>query len=175
METMCAIMRIRSLLVPLALASILSAPVEACAYEDSPGQVPAWLRPHAPIRLTLLRKVDNRPLVGEFLEGRGDSIRMCTRYPQRDLALPLDEVGRLEVSRERSPRTWDGARVGFLGGALLGVAAGASEGHQQGDTGARIVVDAITLGCLGMALGAVAGHSTKADHWTVIWSRTDER
>lgn len=162
--------------VAVAVAVILATvPGGAAGLDVTPGQVPYWLRPHAPIRLTLLGNVDNRPLVGEFREGRGDSIWIRTRYTRRDVALPLAEVVRFEVSQEQSPRTWYGAKIGFLAGALIGVAVGADEGRQQGDTGARIAVDAVVLGSLGMAIGAVVGHAGRADHWTVIWSRTHEQ
>jgi hypothetical protein len=160
--------RILALVLTLAIAPI---PGGAGELDETPGHVPPWLRPQASIRLTLLRNTDNRPLIGEFREGRGDSIWIRSRYTQRDVSLPLAEVLRFEVSQEESRRTWSGAGIGFLGGALLGVAAGASEGSQMGDTGARIAVDAVLLGCLGMIVGAVVGHSVKADHWTVIWNR----
>jgi len=151
--------------------AITPTPSGAVGLDVTPGEVPDWLHPQASIRLTLLRNADNRPLVGEFRDGRGDSIWIRARYTQRDVSLPLAEVVRFEVSQEESRRTWSGAGIGFLVGALGGVAAGASEGSQMGDTGARIAVDAVVLGCLGMMLGAVIGHSVKVDHWAVIWSR----
>ena len=136
-----------------------------------PGEVPPWLRPQAPIRLTLIANTDNRPLLGEFRGVRGDSVWMTTSSSQQDVVLPLAQVARFEVSQEQSPRTWRGAGIGFLAGALVGVIAGASEAKLQGDMGARIAVDATILGGLGTILGALIGTSVKNDHWTVLWSR----
>jgi hypothetical protein len=151
--------------------AIATTPVGALGSDELPGQVPPWLRPQTSIRLTMIDRGDRGPILGEFRTARGDSIWISPRQAGREVALPLPEVARFEVSREQSPRTWSGAGIGFLAGAIIGAALGAKEGSEQGDTGARIAVDGIAVGCLGMALGALVGHSVRDDHWTTIWSR----
>ncbi len=148
------------------------APLNAVGSEASPGQVPTWLRAGAPLRLTLLSNAYHKPVVGEFRETRGESIWVRARYTKKEMAIPLAEIGRFEVSQERYPRTWTGAAYGLLAGAVMGVVVGANEGKEQGDTGARIFVDGIVLGGLGMAIGALVGHTIEVDRWSLIWSRS---
>jgi len=143
----------------------------AQASDAAPGEVPPWLHPHARVRLTPFAPSRARPILGEFREARGDSVWIRTGFGPHDTGIPLSQISRFEVSRERSPRTWHGAGIGFLGGALIGGAAGVSEGAEQGDTGARVAVDGLLLGCLLMIPCALIGHAEKTDHWVVIWSR----
>ncbi len=144
--------RFRSIEFFALIAGFLTTSVlgRALAADAALGEVPPWLHPHAPVRLTPVAPPGARPISGEFRGTHGDSVWIRLRYAPHDVGLPLSEISRFEVSRERSPRTWSGARTGFLGGFLIGGAMGASEGAQQGDTGARVVVGGLMLGCLVM-------------------------
>jgi hypothetical protein len=153
-------------------AALTTTAVPPPAFADQePGTIPEWLRPHALVRITVPSASGARPFVGEFQEMHGDSVWIRSRQARQTVGIPLATISRLEVSRERSPRTWAGAGIGFLAGAVIGGAAGAREGAQMGDTGARVVASGIAMGCLVMIFGAVVGHSSKADHWTAIWNR----
>lgn len=163
-------------IVCLALSAALTTatiPEPAFAAQEA-GRIPEWLRPHAVVRLTATSASEAKQLVGEFQETRGDSIWIWWPQTRRATGVPLSAISRFEVSRERSPRTWAGAGIGFLAGAVLGGVSGAREGAEMGDTGARVVVSGITVGCLGMIFGALIGHSSKSDHWTVVWNREGE-
>lgn len=162
--------RVTRSIVAIGLVIALAAPPAAGRADPTVGTAPEWLRADTRLRLTPVSPSGPRVLVGEFREAHGDSIWIRERYA-RSVGLPLSGIRRFEVSRERSPRTWTGAGIGFLAGALFGGVAGASEGADQGDTGARVVASGIFIGCLGMILGAIVGHSSRADHWTVVWER----
>jgi hypothetical protein len=115
----------------------------------------------------------SEPFIGEFQEARGDSVWIRWRQSQQTIGVPLSAISRLEVSREQSPRTWAGAGLGFLAGAAIGGVAGAREGAEMGDTGARVALSGITMGCLVMIFGALFGHSCTAYHWTPVWNREE--
>ncbi len=164
---------LRSIVGIALIVALAAGPVaeRARAADAVSGTVPEWLRPQTRLRLTPSPPVAARPIVGEFREARGDSIWIRERFARFDVGIPLSGVARFEVSRERSPKTWTGAGLGFLAGALIGGAVGANEGADQGDTGARIVLSGLVIGSLGMILGAIVGHTAQSDHWNVIWSR----
>jgi hypothetical protein len=168
--------RLARSIVCLALsAALTTTAIPQSAFADQePGTIPEWLRPHALVRVTVTSPSEARQLVGEFQETRGDSIWIWWREARRTTGVPLSAISEFEVSRERTRRTWSGAGIGFLAGAVLGGVAGAKEGADMGDTGARVVLSGITVGCLGMIFGALIGHSSKSDHWTSVWNRKGE-
>jgi hypothetical protein len=111
--------------------------------------------------------------VGTFVRWSDDTLLVLSNG--NTLALPLDAVTRLDVSRGRKTNTGKGAEIGFLLGGVVGAVIGYAsyeecEGVCFGDFGSGFAafVGGLVGGLGGGAVGALIGSSTKTDRWREV-------
>ncbi len=143
----------------------------------------AQVRPGARVRVTRLpicppthtTCVGRSPRqdVGTFVRWSDDTLLVLSNG--NTLALPLDAVTRLDVSRGRKTNTGKGAEIGFLLGGVVGAVIGYAsyeecEGVCFGDFGSGFAafVGGLVGGLGGGAVGALIGSSTKTDRWREV-------
>jgi hypothetical protein len=109
------------------------------------------------------------PLVGRFLEARGDTLTIVEG--KQELDIPCREITRIEVGRGFRRTTARGALVGLFAGGGLGVLLGAADNQgNQGfiGQGAAIAAGAVALGLIGMGVGAMVGHKGTHEWWDEV-------
>jgi hypothetical protein len=105
--------------------------------------------------------------VGRFQGLLADSLRLDT------VVVPLRAVTRLEVSRGTSSAWSKGLGIGLLGGALLGVGAGAAGCEDGFFSGGECTAAAGLGGALaGGLLGALVGTFIKHEKWEPLHLQT---
>ncbi len=150
----------------------------------------AQVRPGARVRVTRLpicppthtTCVGRSPRqdVGTFVRWSDDTLLVLSNG--NTLALPLDAVTRLDVSRGRKTNTGKGAEIGFLLGGVVGAVIGYASyeecvpqgprswsciGPNFGSEGAALG-GALLGGLGGGVVGALIGASSKTDRWQEV-------
>ena len=154
----------RSILIVLPPALML------CVLEPAAAQGTLRLQPGTRVRVTL-GVVGSKPFVGILDTVRSDTIKLRMSTPGR-MAIPLEQVSRLEISRGQQRPTW--AKMAPLWMPLAGAGAGAVIGYATSsddgffDRG----FGAAALGTVGAVVGLVAGVATaisvKRETWDTI-------
>ena len=156
----------RSLLVVLTLILTVGAARRTAA------QVPE-LRHGTRVRVTL-PGVLPKPLVGVVDTVQGDTLVLVKTVEGRRL-LPLSQLSRVEVLRNRKRPTWSKtaplwmAAAGAGAGAVLGYRSDSKDDFFTPGESARI--GAASLGMLGVLVGSIVAISVKTDDWHPVLDR----
>ncbi len=133
-----------------------------------PNPCPAW-------NTRCLREIDSRRYVGTFVAWKGDTLVVETKG--YTLALPLDSVTKLDVSRGRKTNTGEGAVIGLLVGGVVGAVIGYASYEECvggwacfGDLGPGVNVAAggVIGGLGGLVAGAFIGLAIETDRWQEV-------
>lgn len=113
---------------------------------------------------------------GELVAASGDTVYV-RRYAAT-LAVPMSQVGRIDVRRRRSALRGlgrgvaYGAPLGFAAGLLLGLAVhGGGNPDCADDCDQAITIGAASGLAMGTVLGAVIGVSSPGSRWERAWTR----
>jgi hypothetical protein len=111
--------------------------------------------------------------VMHFAGMRADTVLLLRAGSDADAAptrrLPVSQIDRLDVSRDRHRRPWKGLGVGVLAGAVSGAVIGYSEGETDdlffSSPGEKAAALGVLVGVVGGVVGLIAGISTFSDRW----------
>ncbi len=115
--------------------------------------------------------------VANLLAQHGDTLSLLPEGTQDSVALALGSITQLEVSAGRGSHVGQGIGLGFLTGALAGVAIGAltytpSSCSSSGlfcpvdlGSGASAAAGGVLGGLLGMFVGAIIGAARQTENW----------
>jgi hypothetical protein len=126
------------------------------------GQGVESVREGARVRLAF----DETRMSGILAHRGRDTLWVRVGGPDTLVTVPLAQLRRLEVSRERQSNAGHLALAGFLIGAIPGMLAGAA--CDCGNPGAAVVFMGAFTGGLGAALGAGLGATSRHDVWEIV-------
>lgn len=152
-------------IAPLFALALLSAPAALRAQSDAPLGVGTRVRITAPTVL-------NRKLAGEGVRMTADTLVLARR--DEDVAVPLDAVERIEMSRGKDRFTgmlW-GAGIGAASGAAIGAISCEVIGEDCTYVEAGSLLVGAMAGIAGAGVGAVAGFAIGDERWTTIREST---
>lgn len=113
-----------------------------------------WVRIEAPAFM-------DSPITGKILSAENDTLTVQTE--SQTWRLPVQSILAFQISRGMKTNTMSGARIGFLAGAIAGVAIGATA--DVGDQDASMIVGGLLFGALGYGVGAIIGTVYRTRHW----------
>ncbi len=133
--------------------------------------LPAALQPR--VRISSPRP-GGSAIVGNVLGLTGDSLIVRQEGRASPLLLPLETVGRIELSEGRHARTGRGALIGLVSGAVLGtglvVAAASNEepGDFEGLLTFLALVTGVGVSAAGVGIGALVGSFVHTERWREV-------
>ena len=156
---------------------LLAAHQPCSAVESGPGEIPAWLRPGARLRLRIVGPGESRSLTARYVRHDDSTLYVATR--SAEVADPLeinpDRIVRLEVSQERGSHAWTGFGLGLLGAGTAAAVALFGSGEIDGsETAGAMIFSFAFYGPLGGLVGSAVGGRIPKDRWVLIWDRTRE-
>ncbi len=114
-------------------------------------------------------------VVGYWVSSDGKRLVFNAEQSGLQLALPLDSVSKLEVSRGQRSRAGKGALIGLAVGAGVGAGVGVLFGAGLGEdlcgdgcVGALAGIGALGGGAVGTLIGLGIGASSKTDRWEAV-------
>ena len=138
----------------------VAAPVGGLAAQDNVS-APAGTR----VRVTG-SEVRARPVTGTVVGWHADTLVLLLQEGGESLRVPAAALARLEVSRGRRSNAGRGARLGLLGGAVVGAGLGAAFADAQVVSNGTMVALAAGFGSVtGMLLGAGIGAAIHSERW----------
>lgn len=132
----------------------------------APAQAMDDIRLGARIRVQHQAADRRRTVTGTLIGRTADSVRLQLEGSTDTVAIPLDRIRLLRVSRERGSAAGSGAVIGLLSGAVFGFVAGSS--CDCGRPGLAGLVLGGIFGGLGSGVGAGVGALTRVDHWQPV-------
>lgn len=127
------------------------------------------------VRITHNESTGAVPLQGTVARRTADSLVLRIEDTERDSALAYSQIAGIAISRGMRTRTARGAGIGFLVGAFVGAALGATGGDDDaccmGGAGPNWIlaaVGAVVTGLVGTITGSVIGAHQHTERWESI-------
>ena len=129
------------------------------------GQLPAWVRPGARLRVTT--GATSPSLIGVFVGSSRDSLAIIADQSSDTTRVGLDLPSLIEVSRERGTRAGQGALIGFLIGSGSVLFVIATSGDEVPPSALGTLLGGV-FGGLGAGIGGHIGSRMATDVWEPV-------
>ena len=136
----------------------------ALVSDSSRAQVPDWVRIGGRIRVTLTEGPEPE-YIGTLLSREADTVRLRVEDRGDEIAVPMTDIARFDVSQGRKNHTGSGALVGLGVGAMTGMVVGWAQAQDQD---AAALLGGGLFGGLGLGLGAIIGSRVLSERWEVV-------
>lgn len=164
--------RIAKLFMAIVAIGWLAIGVPCVGAESRLDEIPAWLKPGAPLKLRIEGPGESRSLTGFYVRHDSTTLHLRTNstMPSESLDIHREWIVRFEVSQERASQAWKGYGLGVL--VVGAVATAALLARDDIDGAGALALGVGFYGSLGGLVGSLVGGSYPKDRWVLIWDHS---